>query len=114
MVMTNRIKQLRLEHDMSQRDLSEKIGCSQKSIDYWEKNAAEPTARFICALADCFACSTDYLLGREDDFGNVNIVRDLTEQEKEFLQLYCKLPQEKKKSAADYLGYLLTQRDQTK
>ena len=105
-MMTNRIKQLRLEHDMSQRDLSEKIGCSQKSIDYWEKGAAEPTARFICALADCFECSADYLLGREDDFGNVSVVRELTERERIILQLYGKLSVERQQAAFDYLEFL--------
>ena len=65
----NRIKTLRMENDMSQRTLAGKIGCSQKSVDYWEKGLSEPTAGFICALADCFSCSADYLLGLEDELG---------------------------------------------
>ncbi len=93
--MNNRIKALRLEHDMSQRTLAGLIGCSQKSIEYWEKNLSEPTAGFICALADCFSCTTDYLLGREDDFGVVNINPELAGQYQDLLRIYTALPKEK-------------------
>lgn len=102
----NRIKPLRLEHDMSQRDLAEKIGCSQKSVDYWEKGSSEPTAGFICALADCFSCSTDYLLGREDDFGLVRIAGELTAGEKQLLELYAALPEERRKELIRFAGFL--------
>ncbi len=49
-----RIKSLRTENNFSQRALAERIGSSQKAVDYWEKEKSEPTAKFICALADCF------------------------------------------------------------
>ena len=60
-----RIKSLRTKNNFSQRALAERIGSSQKAVDYWEKEKSEPTAKFICALADCFGCSADYLLGRD-------------------------------------------------
>ena len=99
--MQNRIKSLRLENDLSQRALAERIGCSQKSIDGWEKGLNEPSAGFICALADCFSCTTDYLLGREDDFGNVNINPESAEQYREILQAYISLPKEKQEFIYD-------------
>ncbi len=87
--MTNfkeRIKALRLENNLSQNALAKKIKSSQKIIDYWEEGASEPKATFIVALADCFGVTTDYLLGREDDLGNVNVNSDLSEEEKKILQ----------------------------
>ena len=33
----------------------------------------EPTANTLLKYADFFQCSTDYLLGREDDLGNITI-----------------------------------------
>ena len=104
--MSNRIKSLRLEREMSQRALAEKIGCSQKSIDGWEKNKIEPAAGFVCALADVFECTTDYLLGREDDFGNVNPAVDLTAQERALVQRYRALPAEKKSQLFDFAAFL--------
>lgn len=102
----NRIKSLRLENDLSQRDLAEKVGCSQKSIDYWEKNEAEPTARFICALADCFSCTTDYLLGREDDFGLVHIEGELSNSGHKLVKLYEALSDEKRKELLRFAEFL--------
>ena len=104
--MNNRIKALRLEREMSQRALAEKIGCSQKSIDGWEKNKIEPTAAFICALADVFECTTDYLLGREDDFGTVNPSVDLSAQERALIQLYRTLSFEKQTQLFDFATFL--------
>ena len=104
-----RIKILRLEHDMSQRDLAGRIGCSQKSIDYWEKGEADPSARFICALADCFACSADYLLGREDDFGVVRIEGGLTEEERELLHGFSALSKPRRQELLNYIEFILSQ-----
>lgn len=101
-----RIKSLRLENNLSQRALAEHIKCSQKSIDYWEKGIAEPTAHFIVALADCFGCTTDYLLGREDDFGNVNVESDLDETEQNVLYIYRSLNPDSREKLLDYMGYL--------
>lgn len=83
-----RVRALRLENNLSQNGLAEKIKSSQKIIDYWEEGASEPKATFIIALADCFGVTTDYLLGREDDLGNVNVNSDLSEEEKHILQVF--------------------------
>lgn len=106
----NRIKSLRLEKDMSQRELSEKIGCSQKSIDYWEKGEADPTAKFICALADCFACSADYLLGRSDDLGNVSVIGEPDKAEKAVLRIFLELSESDRAFATEFLEFLRLRR----
>ena len=103
-----RLKALRNEHNLSQRALAQKIGSSQKAIDYWENGKAEPTAKFICALADCFGCSTDFLLGREDDFGNVNVQSDLSEDEKKLQSDYRRLTDKKKEQLSLFLEFLRT------
>ena len=101
-----RIKVLRKEQNLSQRALAQKIGSSQKAIDYWEKEKAEPTAKFMCALADCFGCSTDFLLGREDDFGNVNVQSDLSAGEKKLLSDYRRLSDKEKEQELQFLDFL--------
>lgn len=60
------IKELRIEKGISQYQLGQEIGVSQKAIDYWEQGINEPKASYIIALADYFNVSTDYLLGRTD------------------------------------------------
>lgn len=66
MICAERIKELRQEKNLSQSVLAQKIGVSQKAIDYWERGINEPKATYIVRLADFFDISTDYLLGREN------------------------------------------------
>ena len=103
-----RIKQLRLENNMSQRALATKIKSSQKAIDLWEKGVTDPKAEIVIALADAFECSADYLLGREDDFGNVSIVLEITENERKLLSAYAKLGKKEREFLFDYINYLLS------
>jgi len=66
MILSERIKELRQESNLSQSALAKIIGVSQKAIDYWERGVNEPKASYIIKMADFFDVSTDYLLGREN------------------------------------------------
>ena len=90
-----RIKELRDERRLSQKFLAEKIGTSQRNIGRWENGENEPTYTQLIKLADFFNCSIDYLVEREDDFGNVissaGNGAELSRDEKELLRLFNKL-----------------------
>ena len=62
-----RLKELRIEQNLSQAALAKEIGVTQKAIDFWEKGINEPKASYIIKLAKFFGVSSDYLLGMEDD-----------------------------------------------
>lgn len=102
-----RIKALRTEHKLSQNALAKKINSSQKIIDYWEKGDSEPKANFIVALADYFGVSCDYLLGREDDFGNVNINSDLSDNEKLLILAYNRSNEKNKETLLNFARFLV-------
>lgn len=55
----NKIKELRLEKGLSQEQLANAIGVSQKAIDYWERNVNEPKASYIIALVKYFGITYD-------------------------------------------------------
>ena len=59
MKIGERIKELRIEHNLSQMQLAKIIGVSQKAIDYWERNVNEPKASYIIALVHTFDISFD-------------------------------------------------------
>lgn len=101
-----RIKQLRGENKLSQRALAQKIGVSAKAVNFWESGKVEPSARSICALADEFACTCDFLLGREDDLGNVNVMKELSEAERQWLGLLQKLTARQQEELMNYALYL--------
>lgn len=61
-----RLKELRLEKNLSQLELAKAIGFSQSSIVYWETGQRVPNAQAVIILARFFEVSTDYLLGEKD------------------------------------------------
>ena len=63
---SNRLKELRIELNLSQQGLAKAIGVTQKAIDFWEKDINEPKASYIIKLAKFFNVSSDYLLGIEN------------------------------------------------
>ncbi len=66
MKFQERIKELRIQRNMSQMDLSLATGISQSAIAKWELGKTEPTATAIVALARFFGETSDYLLGLSD------------------------------------------------
>jgi len=60
-----RLKELRIENNLSQQKLAEKIGVTQKAIDFGEKGINEPKVSYVIKLAIFFGVSADYLLGIE-------------------------------------------------
>lgn len=52
-----RIKDLRIENNLSQAQLAKLIGVSQKAIDYWERSVNEPKACYIIKLVQVFRIS---------------------------------------------------------
>lgn len=61
-----RLKELRIEKNLSQRDLAKATGISQNAIAFWENEKRIPNANAVVILSRYFSVSTDYLLGEED------------------------------------------------
>lgn len=75
-----RIKTIRLEKGLTQKELSTYLNMSKNCVCEWEKGRAEPSITTLKILANYFNCSVDYLLGREDDFGVIQINAEEYEQ----------------------------------
>ena len=106
-----RLKELRTEKNLTQEEVAKEIGTSQTNIGRWEKGLNEPSSSFVVKLANFFEVSTDYLLGRSDDFGNVTVTTAspsaaLTPDELELLELYKKLPKTRQKTVLDTIRYM--------
>lgn len=65
---SKRLKELREEKGLSQRQLAREIQATQANISRWEKGTQDPSTEWIILLAKFFDVSTDYLLGVEDEF----------------------------------------------
>ena len=62
-----RIRDLRDDHDLSQRVLAEKLGMKQAQYSRYELGYRDIPTDILIALADLYNTSTDYILGRTDD-----------------------------------------------
>lgn len=59
-----KLKTLREEKRISQRDLAKILGISQGSVGNWEAGTREPDFKTVKKIADFFDVSIDYLIGR--------------------------------------------------
>lgn len=59
-----RIRALRLEKNMTQRQLADKVGVDRTSLSSYENNKRVPDLFILCSLADIFGISLDELVGR--------------------------------------------------
>ena len=66
-IFSHRIKQLRMAKKVSSQTLADAIGISRPAISRFEHALDFPHVITLCALADFFDVSLDYLVGRSDD-----------------------------------------------
>ena len=66
MRFNERLKELRMEKQLSQKELADVISTGQSSISAWERGEREPLAHQLIDLSFALNCSVDYLLGISD------------------------------------------------
>ena len=66
MEFSERLKSLRLEAGLTQKEIAEQLGISQQGYAYWERGTKKPTQDRLTLLSNYFDVSVDYLLGKSD------------------------------------------------
>lgn len=66
-----RIKNLRIDSDLTQTQVAEKIGITQRKYSYIETGIQPLTAEIICKLAKLYNTTADYILKLSDKKNNV-------------------------------------------
>lgn len=66
-IFAERLKELRLEKNLTQAQLAKETGLSQAGLAHWETCQRIPNGLAIVTLAKYFGVTTDYLLGVNDD-----------------------------------------------
>lgn len=61
-----RLKELRIENKLSQKQIAQQLGYAQSTYCDWENGKIEPIASTLINIADYFGVCIDYLLGRQD------------------------------------------------
>ena len=66
-IFCTRIKELRLENGLTQKQLAEKLHTTNSAVCDWEKGRTQPDLETLASVAEFFGVSADYLLGLADD-----------------------------------------------
>lgn len=104
MCFGKRLELLRKEKNIKQCDLANTIGLTQQTISSYEKGKNKPSIDILLRLANELDVSSDYLL-----YGNV-ANKELTEEQRELLFVYDKIPKEKKNHAKQVLNTFIDKR----
>ncbi len=64
--MYQRIRDLREDQDLTQKQLSEILHCSQQVYSNYELGQRDIPTQVLIALADFYGTTTDYILGRSN------------------------------------------------
>lgn len=67
-----RLRDLREDHDLTQKEIAEIISCSQRVYSNYECGQVEPSIETLIRICDYYNISIDYLVGRTD---NPNVLK---------------------------------------
>jgi len=84
-MLNERIRQLRIERNMSQVDLAKQLNVIKQSVSNWENDNIQPSIEMLMKLAQTFSVSTDYILGLDNR--RYLEITDLTNEEITHLQI---------------------------
>ena len=65
--MYRRIKDLREDHDLYQKDLAQYLQCTQVCYSNYQTGMRDIPTEVLLRLSDFYGTSVDYLLGRTDE-----------------------------------------------
>lgn len=65
--MYRRIRELREDHDLTQKQMGEILSCSQRVYSNYERGDIDIPTQVLIKLADFHHVSVDYLLNRTDN-----------------------------------------------
>jgi len=67
-IFGKKLKSLREEQGLFQRDIAEELKVSRETVSYWEKGTKEPSIERIIRLCDILKTTPNYLF----DYGDEN------------------------------------------
>ena len=103
-----RLYEIRKNNGLTQKEVGDRIGVMNYTIGNWEQGRSDPSLEDLIALADVFECSVDYLIGREDDYGNIVVHGGLNKEQESVLTLFSALSPDRQKIATSILTDMAT------
>ncbi len=64
----NKLRELRLEKGVTQKEVAEFLGLTTKAYCFYELEKREPSLRTLAKICEFYDVSADYLIGRSDRY----------------------------------------------
>jgi transcriptional regulator with XRE-family HTH domain len=105
--VSERIKELRVQNNLTQSELAERVGLSYVQIGRYEKGKSSPSSDILQKLASILGTSTDYLMNGSSE----QVESQLTDKEliKQFQEIE-KLNAEEKYLVKTFLDAFITKK----
>lgn len=106
------LKELRKNRNITQKQLANAIGASERGIQNYELNQRKPTYDALLSLANYFNVSLDYLVGRSNNMNGVTPSHPsslLCQDDLELLELFHQLDGQSRGQLQARAKYLLEQ-----
>lgn len=100
MLLQDRLKELRLENNLLQKDIAKKLNLTTSAYGYYEQGKRVPDSETIKILSDFYNVSSDYLLGISDTRTHEVTMALHSDTE------YDHLPDEAKKEINNFIDYI--------
>lgn len=84
------------EHGLNRKQFAEKSGIPYTTVIGWTKLNRLPDYTAMIRIADFFKCSIDYLVGRQDEFGNIVYSAENLHSEFNFIKYFRRLDKKNK------------------
>lgn len=107
-MISNRLKELRQEKDLLQKDIANYLNISTSAYGFYEQGKRTPDTEIIKKLSEFFNVSLDYLLGKTDIRESAD---DILNGKEPTIALhsdyeYDELPDEAKKEIENFIEYI--------
>lgn len=87
MDISEKILNLRKNHNLTQEELAEKLNVSRQSISKWESGQAVPEVDKVLMLGEVFHVTTDYLL-KPSEIDELTLKTEVLERQQEELKKF--------------------------
>ncbi len=117
-MLAERLRQIRLEHNLTQQNIADVLGCDRTTYTLYETATTSPSPTTLYRLAQMYDVTVGYLMGVEKDnhperkrepgthelvVSGVDPLSSLSRDEKKLLMSYRILSPEEKKEILDLL-----------
>ncbi|MDP4109398.1 MAG: helix-turn-helix transcriptional regulator [Bacillota bacterium] len=101
-----RLRDLREENNVKQKDLAQQLNLKPNAISKYEKNVSQPSIATLIKIAEIFHVSVDYLLGLSS-IKNPYSADRFTPKEAEIIIKYRKLSKENQIRIDERIGAMI-------